>query len=60
MAFLEFAINSCLVYFYELTDSYGLSLIFLSLAVSIFLAPFYYLTGILENKKDKQDKRPQN
>jgi len=51
MLLLEFAINSCLVYFYKLTDSYGISLILLSSAVSAFLAPFYYLTGILENKE---------
>jgi len=49
--FLEFAINSCLSWFYWLTGSYGFSLILLSFAVSICLAPFYYLTGILENKE---------
>jgi len=51
MLFLEFAINSCLVYFYKLTGSYGISLILLSTAVSAVLAPFYYLTGILEHKE---------
>jgi len=51
MLLLEFAINSCLVYFYKLTGSYGISLILLSAAVSACLAPFYYLTGILENKE---------
>jgi len=51
MTFLESAINFCLTRFYELTGSYGISLILLSLAVSAFLAPFYYLTGILENKE---------
>jgi len=51
MYLLEFAINSCLVYFYKHTSSYGISLILLSFAVSACLAPFYYLTGILENKE---------
>ncbi len=51
MHLLEFAINSCLAYFYELTGSYIISLILLSFAVSACLAPFYYLTGILENKE---------
>jgi len=51
MIFLESAIYFCLTRFYELTSSYGISLILLSFAVSAFLAPFYYLTGILENKE---------
>jgi hypothetical protein len=51
MVFLEFALNSCLIYFHKLTGSYGFSLILLSFAVSVCLAPFYYLTGILENKE---------
>jgi len=51
MIFLESAIYFCLTRFYELTSSYGISLILLSLAVSACLAPFYYLTGILENKE---------
>jgi len=51
MGFLESAIYTCLKHFYELTGSYGVSLILLSLAVSICLAPFYYLTGILEGKE---------
>jgi len=51
MHLLEFAITSCLAYFYELTDNYVISLILLSLAVSACLAPFYYLTGILESKE---------
>ena len=51
MIFLESAITFCLARFYELTNSYGISLILLSLAVSAFLAPFYYLTGILENRE---------
>ncbi len=51
MAFLEFALYSCLTCFYELTGSYGFSLILLSFAVSVCLAPFYYLTGILEKKE---------
>ena len=51
MHLLEFAITSCLAYFYGLTGYYVISLILLSLAVSAFLAPFYYLTGILENKE---------
>jgi len=51
MIFLESAIYFCLTRFYELTGSYGISLILLSLAVSAFLAPFYYLTGILESKE---------
>jgi hypothetical protein len=51
MYLLEIALNSCLVYFYKLTASYGISLILLSLAVSVCLMPFYYLTGILENKE---------
>jgi len=51
MAILESAINLCLTCFYEHTSSYGISLILLSFAVSVCLAPFYYLTGILENKE---------
>jgi hypothetical protein len=48
---LESLLRYIFEFFYGLTNSYGLSLILLSVFVSLFLAPFYYLTGILEKKE---------
>jgi membrane protein insertase Oxa1/YidC/SpoIIIJ len=51
MLILESLLISIFEFFYGLTSSYELSLILLSVFVSLSLAPFYYLTGILEKKE---------
>jgi len=51
MIILESILVSVLEFFYGLTHSYELSLILLSAFVSLSLAPFYHLTGILEKKE---------
>jgi len=51
MSYLQSALIWVLDFFYSLTGSYGISLILLSAFVSAVLAPFYYLTGILEGKE---------
>ncbi|MDR3243486.1 MAG: YidC/Oxa1 family membrane protein insertase, partial [Elusimicrobiota bacterium] len=40
-----------LTFLYSITDSYGLSIILLSLLISAFLIPFYYLAFKLEQKE---------
>ncbi|MCL2260127.1 MAG: YidC/Oxa1 family membrane protein insertase [Fibromonadales bacterium] len=51
MALLQSALIKVLEFFYVLTGSYEISLILLSAFVSLVLAPFYHLTGILEKKE---------
>jgi len=51
MAVLESLLIFVLDFFYGIIHSYELSLILLSAFVSLVLAPFYHLTGILEKKE---------
>jgi YidC/Oxa1 family membrane protein insertase len=49
--YLEKLLEELFGYFYLLTGSYGVSIIFLSIGVTLLLTPFYYLTGILEHRE---------
>ncbi|MDR1952242.1 MAG: membrane protein insertase YidC [Elusimicrobiota bacterium] len=57
MQYLETALRNVFEYFYIISNSYGISIIFLSIAVTGFLTPFYYLTGILEKREKNTRER---
>jgi YidC/Oxa1 family membrane protein insertase len=57
---LEHFIKLVFEFFYHITNSYGISLIFLSCSVTLLLIPCYHFTNILEKqeKKIKQKLQP--
>ncbi|MDR2708705.1 MAG: YidC/Oxa1 family membrane protein insertase, partial [Elusimicrobiota bacterium] len=57
MYYLQVFLEKIFLFFYCLTSSYGISILCLSLAVTGVLTPFYYLTGILENREKKMRQR---
>ena len=44
-------LEKILVYFHQLTNSYGFSIILLSLAVTIIMVPLYWFAEILQQKE---------
>ncbi|MDR1952806.1 MAG: membrane protein insertase YidC [Elusimicrobiota bacterium] len=57
MYYLVSFIKSLFLLFVNTVHSYGISIIFLSIAVTVFLTPFYYLTGILEKREKNTRER---
>lgn len=57
MAYLQSLLETIFLFFYGAFLSYGGAAICLSIAVTVLLTPFYYLTSILENREARMRER---
>jgi membrane protein insertase Oxa1/YidC/SpoIIIJ len=48
---VEFIFERFFIFLVSITNSYGLAILLISIVISILLLPFYYITGILENRE---------
>ncbi|MDR2617176.1 MAG: YidC/Oxa1 family membrane protein insertase [Endomicrobium sp.] len=49
---VEFIFERFFIFLASITNSYGLAILLISIVISILLMPFYYITGILDNREN--------